>query len=149
MRQRNPITWRKSDYVQARAPRKRDEQMKHDEDMRKFAGSTFLKIEDFGDDPRDTEIIDIQNGKFDRPVAEFADGTKLSLNTTNCKTLCRDLGPLRSDWLRHPLQLYKGETTYDGKTQPSVLIRVINPVPKNKQTPPPTPTSPMDDEIPF
>lgn len=122
--------------------------MRPDEDMRKYAGSQYLKIEDLADGPLETEIIDIKDGKFDKPVAEFTDGSKLGLNTTNCRVLYRDLGPKRSDWLRHPIELYVGETEFEGKARTSILIRVIDPVPKSKQTPPPAP-EPINDEIPF
>ncbi len=123
--------------------------MRDDEDMRKYAGSAFLKLEDLADGPIESEIVDIGDGKYDRPVATLVDGRKVSLNATNCRTLCRDLGPKRSDWLRHPIELYAGETKFEGKATPSILIRVIDPVPASERKAAPLPPAAIDDEIPF
>ena len=44
-------------------------------------------------------ITEIEEGKYDKPVATFEDGSKLSLNGTNVGTLIRAFGKNDEDWI--------------------------------------------------
>src|SRR5512132_1351039 len=82
-------------------------------DMRKYASSTFIKVDDLEDGPEQKVIVEIAEGKDDKPVATFDDGTKLSLNGTNVNTLIRAYGPNEIDWLQKRIELYAGTLRYN------------------------------------
>ena len=68
-------------------------------DMRKFAGSRFITVDDLRDGPREEVIISVEPGNYDRPVATFESGDKRSLNVTNVNTLIKAYGPNDKDWI--------------------------------------------------
>jgi F0F1-type ATP synthase epsilon subunit len=51
-------------------------------DMREFAGSSFITVESLRDGPREETIVSVEPGKYDKPVATFESGKKLSLKTS-------------------------------------------------------------------
>ena len=56
-------------------------------DMSKYAGQSFIKIDDVRDGPIEEQIAAFGMGKFDRPVLTFESGDMMSLNQTNVRTL--------------------------------------------------------------
>jgi hypothetical protein len=97
-------------------------------------------------------IIDIAEGRFDKPNLEFNDGTLLSVNTTNARVLARKYGFESHDWIGKVVELKLGEIKYDGKPQESILIRPISPSVENKAPPAKTEPGPgddMSDDIPY
>jgi hypothetical protein len=56
-------------------------------------------------------------------VLVFDDGTKLALNRTNVKTLIGAFGRDSDAWLGRDVELYGGQTHYQGKAFDSVLVR--------------------------
>jgi hypothetical protein len=134
------------DALEASAPLKQEQDM----DMKTYAGSVFLKIDNLASGPRKETIAGIKIGSFDRPELTFESGDCLSLNATNSKTLLRCYGPNSDDWIGKTIELFIGETTFKGATQPSVLVRPISPaVPKTEQRALPPLGAEMNDEIPF
>jgi len=119
-------------------------------DMRKFAGSTFLKPVDAQSGPFTEKIDAVEIGQFDKPVITFDDGRKLSLNATNTRVLCRAYGSESTDWIGKEVELFFGQVEYQGRLQDSVLVRPISPV-IGKNAPPKLRKSggDMDDSIPF
>jgi hypothetical protein len=113
-------------------------------DMRKYAGSSFLKVEDVRDSTRRDEIVDVTMGDFEKPVLHLASGDKLSLNATNTKALNRAFGWDSSRWAGKTIELYIGQVEFKGQEQDSVLVRPILP-----PVPPGTGSADMSDEIPF
>jgi hypothetical protein len=61
-------------------------------DMRKYTGTAYLKVGDVRAGPIRAVISDVEIGKFDKPDAVFEDGSKLSINATNARELCRAYG---------------------------------------------------------
>jgi hypothetical protein len=96
-------------------------------DMRKYAGSSFLKVEDVRDSTRRDEIVDVTMGDFDKPVLHLASGDKLSLNATNTKALNRAFGWDSASWAGKTIELYIGQVEFKGQEQDSVLVRSISP----------------------
>jgi hypothetical protein len=119
-----------------------------DTDMSRYASSSFIKPEDLADGPERKVITEIGEGRFDKPVATFEDGTKLSLNGTNVSTLIRAFGKNAEDWISQPIELYAGTLRYNNNDNPTVLVRALNPIPAAARTPPKSPP-PFDDEITF
>jgi hypothetical protein len=122
-------------------------------DMRKFAGSKFITVDDLRDGPREETINAIGPGKYERPVATFESGDRFSLNITNTNTLIKAYGPNDQDWIGCVIELAIGDVKYNGGIQDGVVARPVSPpkpvasrtpVPK---TPPPKPD--LDDEMPF
>jgi hypothetical protein len=113
-------------------------------DMRKYAGSSFLKVEDVRDSTRQDQIVDVTIGDFDKPVLQLASGDKLSLNATNTKALNRAYGWDSAGWSGKTIELYIGQVEFKGQEQDSVLVRPISP-----PVPPGTGPGDMSDEIPF
>lgn len=120
-------------------------------DMRKFAGSTFLKPADVERGPFRATIVAVEVGQFDKPVVTFSDGTKLSLNATNTRALCRASGSEDTAWIGQEVELFLGQLEYQGRMQDSVLMRPVSPA-TEKNVPPKLrkrPGGDVDDEIPF
>jgi hypothetical protein len=127
----------------------------------KYAGSTYIKLDDVHDKPPLRERISFvkeETGKFgDRLVAFFESGRKLSLNATSVGILCRDIDQDTDHWTGRNLEVFAGEVdTKSGRTD-AVLVRVLD-----GETPPADPPKAppkkmsagragrdMDDEIPF
>ena len=125
-------------------------------DMSKYAGQSFIKIDDVRDGPIEEQIAAFGMGKFDRPVLTFESGDMMSLNQTNVRTLIRAYGKDGRSWIGHTIELFEGEVEFEGKPQESVLIKPISEPTEEQATtaakrdaaiiPPP---DKMDDEIPF
>jgi hypothetical protein len=111
-------------------------------DMRKYSGTAFLKPGDVKAGPLRVVIVAVTEGKFGRPDLEFSDGTKLSLNATNTRTLVTSYGGESSDWVNKEVELSPGEVEYDGQMQETVVVKPISP-PRRK------PGGEIKDEIPF
>ena len=120
-------------------------------DMSRYASSGFIKVEDLTDGPKQKVIIDIEEGRYDKPVATFEDASKLSLNGTNVGTLIRAFGINDQDWIGQRIELYTGTLRYNGNDNPAVLVRALNPLSAAARTPPkPQPLrDDLADEIPF
>jgi hypothetical protein len=95
-------------------------------DMRKYCGSTFYKVDDVRDGPRRERIAGVVDGKFDRPDLVFESGRKLGTGPTNNKTLVGAYGIESDDWIGHVIELYLGQTKYNGASQDAVLVRPIS-----------------------
>ena len=115
--------------------------------MRKYASSRFIKLEDLNDGPLQKTIKDVEEGKFDKPILIFDDGTRLSLNGTNVSTLIRAFGTDDSDvWIGQPIELYAGTVPFNGSHKPAVLVRALAaPTAAAQKKPQP----PFDDTIPY
>jgi hypothetical protein len=95
-------------------------------EMRKYASSRFIKLDDLEGEPQRKTITDIEEGKFDKPTLTFDDGTRLSLNGTNVSTLIRAFGTDDSDaWIGQPIELYAGTVRFNGNDKPAVLVRAL------------------------
>ena len=105
-------------------------------DMRKYASSGFIKVDDLANGPEKKQIIAIEEGKYDKPVVTFDDGSKFSLNGTNVNTLIRAYGSNDKDWLKKQIELYAGTIRYNGTDNPGVLVRAIDVLPIAERTPP-------------
>ena len=124
-------------------------------DITKYLGSAFLRVGDVKvNGPIRMVIESVTEGKFDKPDLTFDDGTRLSLNVTNTRTLARAYGTDGAGWIGKEIELYLGETEYEGKLQESILVKPISP-PIEKR-PPPKPKGESDkrgdlddDKIPF
>ena len=119
--------------------------------MIKYAGSTFIKVDDLASGTLRKTIADVEEGKFEKPVITFEDGLKLSLNKTNVRTLIRAFGQDSNDWISRLVDLHAG-TVSDNNGEPiaSVSVRPIKPHDSAIAMPRVQPTGgPTDDEIPF
>lgn len=117
-------------------------------DMKKYAGSRFLKFEDVKDAPRVETIAEAIEGRFEKANLIFESGDKFSLNKTNCRTLVRAFGENSCDWIGRKVELVAGEIEYQGAKKDSVLIRPVPP--QKNSTPITTKAEPgLDDQIPF
>ena len=123
-------------------------------DISKYLGSAFRNVADVKvNGPLRMVIVNVVEGKFDKPDLVFDDGTRLSLSVTNIRILARVYGTDGADWIGKEIELYVGETEYEGKPQESILVKPISP--PIKKRPPPKPKGEsdkrgdLDDEIPF
>ena len=118
--------------------------------MREYAGDFFLKVDDLsGSGPKKVTIDSVADGSFGKPVAKFTDGSLLSINATNAKTLIRAYGEESDDWVDQVVELYIGQTQFKGQPTDSILVRPVSPdLPISKRTPP-KPADDIDDSIPF
>jgi hypothetical protein len=124
-------------------------------DMRDYASSsTFIKVEHLRDGPRRERIVGVEIGQFDRPVAEFESGDKLTLNHTNCRTLIQAYGERSEDWIGKLIELQLGRLLYKGEDVDAIILQPIDPPtrdPNQPVLPKPKPSlgDQMNDEIPF
>ena len=92
-----------------------------------WIGGTFLKPEDIGTTPIVLTIVDVAEGKWQKPDLTFNNGSKLSLNKTNARTIARAWGYESDDWIDTQVELSVGLTTYNGEQQESILLKPITP----------------------
>ena len=124
-------------------------------DMTKHAGGIYLRAEDIREGgPKRVKIESVEDGQFGKPVLVLNDGTSLTLNQTNTRTLVRPYGPQSRDWIDREIELYLGPTTYEGRVQDSILVKPISPpIPSSERKPlkpvKPVPKPPIDDDTPF
>jgi hypothetical protein len=111
--------------------------------MRQFAGSGFIKTADVTEAPRRETIAAVSVGKYERPVVHFKSGDQLTLNTTNTRTLVLAYGDDSDRWVGHTIELYLGESKFEGETKPSVKVRLL------PDGPPAGSSENLDDDIPF
>jgi hypothetical protein len=96
-------------------------------DMRKYGGEYYLTVPDVRDGPLPEKIVDVRDGKYDKPDLIFETGDALSLNATNRRVLMRAYGPTSDTWIDKNIECYLGEVEFQGKQQESVLTRPISP----------------------
>jgi hypothetical protein len=95
-------------------------------DMRKYSGSSFLKVDDVRDGPRQMRIAAVSVGKYDKPDLEFETGDKLSVNSTNNRMLVRAYGPDSDGWIGHVVELRLGQGEFQDKPVDVVEVRPIS-----------------------
>jgi hypothetical protein len=123
-------------------------------DMRKYSGGAFLKVGDVKvNGPLRVVIVDVTEGKFDKPDLEFDDYTKLSVNATNNRILMAAYGWESKGWLNKEIELGLGQVPFEGELKDSILVKPISPPIKKKPPPPESEgesnkRGDMDDEIP-
>jgi hypothetical protein len=119
-------------------------------DMRKYASENYITVADVRDGPLQMKIVDVREGKFDKPDLVFETGDILSLNATNRKTLIRAYGFTSDAWISKKIELILGEIPFDKKPQEAVIVRPISPAftPAEK-TAIAAAGSDMNDDIPF
>ena len=119
-------------------------------DMGKYLGNTFLKVEDIkASGPVRLKIADVAEGRFNKPDLHFDDGTILSLNATNGRTLTRAYGAESDDWVGKQVELSLGEIQYQGKPQEAVLVKPVSPPIENKAPAKASPKRDFNDDVPF
>jgi hypothetical protein len=121
-------------------------------DMSRYASRKFIKPEDLANGPQHKVIVTIEEGRYDKPVVTFEDGTKVSLNGTNVSTLIDAFGSAEhEDWIGERIELYAGTLRYNGSDNAAVLVKVLNPRPAAERVKlkPQPPRDDPDDEIPF
>ncbi len=107
-------------------------------DMRKYSGTTFLKVDDVRGGPRQLQIAAINEGQYDKPDVVFETGETLSLNATNTRTLVRAYGP-SDGWIGKKIALTFGQIKYQGSLKDAVIVEPVSPQGQVE----------MDDAIPF
>src|SRR5262249_2620923 len=96
-------------------------------DMREFAGTSYINLDDVANGPIQEKIVDIQKGDYGKPDLYFESGARFSLNVTNDRALMRAFGYERKDWIGKKVELYIGEVQFKGEMQKSVLARPVTP----------------------
>ncbi len=77
-------------------------------DMKQYAGTRFLKVDDFRDKPpRQFKIAEVA-GKSDRANLIFEDGKRASLNQTNTNALIDECGEDSDAWIGQVVELSFG-----------------------------------------
>ena len=83
-------------------------------DMRKYA-SSFIRFEDVRDGNLQKTVSRNEEGDYERPVLTFTDGDQLTLNKTNVRALRKAYGDNGRDWIGKVIELYAGQTDYNGQ----------------------------------
>jgi hypothetical protein len=125
-------------------------------DVSEYLSTAFLKVGDLASGSRRVVVANVVDGKYGKPDAHFQDGTCLSLNITNLRTLTSAYGTETEPWIGKEIELYVGPVKYNGAEQDSVLVRPISPPIPFDERPAPKPkpagavaVTSIDDEIPF
>jgi hypothetical protein len=112
--------------------------------MRKYAASRFLKLDDVIDQPRHETIVEVTDGKWDKPVLKFESGAQFSLNKVNTGDMIEAYGDESDGWVGVTIELFAGKVKYGGESTDSVRIRPVTP-----PTPKPSGRAELDDEVPY
>jgi hypothetical protein len=120
-------------------------------DRSKYAGSVFIRFDDLADGPQQKLIVNVEEGQYGRLVLTFDDGTCLSLNKTNVRTLIRAYGKDDQNWIGQRVELSQGTvSTKDGERDSVLLTPLSIPAMANSKIKPQRPHGDdLDDEIPF
>ena len=94
-------------------------------DFSKYASKRFYKLHDVEDQPRRETIVDVSEGQYGKPVLTFKSGRRFSLNTTNIDIMRAAFGDESDNVIDAQIELYAGETKFNGDPRATVLIRVI------------------------
>jgi hypothetical protein len=94
-------------------------------DHQKYLGKFFLKLADVQEGPLVRTIVNVEDGSYDKCEITFDSGDRLSLNTTNFRTLFAAFGKPEF-WPGKRIELFEGELPYQGKTQPGIRVRPID-----------------------
>jgi len=122
--------------------------------MTKYAGASFIGLDDVQGGPIRGTIAAVEHGSFDKPVITLASGAKCSLNKTSVGTLIEEWGEESDDWIGEKVEFYAGTIPFQGVDKDAVLARALPREPGEKKRIPPKPrkTGPvgnMDDEVRF
>jgi hypothetical protein len=122
--------------------------------MTKYAGASFIGVDDVQDGPIRGTIAAVEHGSFDKPVLTFSNGMKFSLNKTNVGTLIEAWGDESDDYLGEKLEMYLGTIRFKNEDQPAVLVRPLVRAAGEKKVKPLKPpksgsSSDIDDVIPY
>jgi hypothetical protein len=128
-------------------------------DVTKYASARFIKLEDVQDQPRRETIVEVTEGQYGKLVLKFKSGRRFSLNGTNVSIMIAAFGDESDHWGGVEIELYAGETKYNGDARATVLIR---PPPRRDGQPksavvdfrgskrqPKSATAEFNDEIPY
>jgi hypothetical protein len=96
-------------------------------DLRKYAGSSFVGLDDVRGGPIREEVVDAVDGEFEKLNLIFESGRRFSVNKTNTTTLIRLFGRNSENVIGQTIEFYLGEVTVNSKPQDSVLIRAVAP----------------------
>jgi hypothetical protein len=96
-------------------------------DMSEFAGSRFLKVQDVKGGPLRAKIVRVDLGKYNKPNIHLDDGSILSANATNVRTLCRAYGADSDRWIAKEIELTLGTIEYQGEDQEAIVVKPISP----------------------
>ena len=97
-------------------------------DMRKYSRrSTYIKVDDVRNQPRDETIVFVKEGKFSKPDITFESGKVFSINASNTETLIDAYGADSDLWIGKQIKLYLGAIRYQGEDNEAVLIKPVTP----------------------
>ena len=120
-------------------------------DRSKYAGAMFIRFNDLADGTQQKVIVNVEDGQYDRLVVTFDDGTCLSLNKTNVRTLIRAYGKDDQNWIGQRVELSQDTVnTKDGARDIVLLTPLGTPAMDKLKIKPQRPRSDdLDDEVPF
>jgi hypothetical protein len=97
-------------------------------DLRKYMGKVFLKVDHIkATGPIRKRITGISEGQYGKPDLAFDDGSLLSCNPTNCRTLARAYGFEGGNLIGKEVELTIGKIEYQGELQEAILVKPISP----------------------
>jgi hypothetical protein len=123
-------------------------------DMSEFAGRNFLRVADLHQQGsfKATVVAVERDKKFGKANIFLSEGSILSLNVTNARTLIRSFGAESDDWIGKEIELYIGLVEYEGEEKETILVRVVSAEIENKKAVTPQKkkvVKDMDDELPY
>jgi hypothetical protein len=93
------------------------------DDLRKYSGERYLKVEDVGDlHPKKTIAGVRENKKFEKLELIFKTGEVLSINATNTNTLLDHYGTNSDNLVDKEVELYVGPIKYNGTDHDVILV---------------------------
>jgi len=78
-------------------------------DMSKFGGRYLKAANVKQDGPFKATIVEVEEGKYDRPDLTLDDGSILSANNTSCQRMIHHWGVESDDWLDKEIEIYVDE----------------------------------------
>ena len=95
--------------------------------LSKYIGKSFIKLADVADGPVERTIVAIEDGNYVKADLVLNSGERLSLNTTNMRTLFKAFGGEPADWPGKRIEIFEGMLPYKGGQQLGLRVRAINP----------------------
>lgn len=104
-------------------PNERTDKMNIDEYV---TDGGFIKADTVANGPIRDTIADCKPGRYG-PDLHLQGGGILGLNQTNLRALRSAWGPESDNWVGKEVELYLGQTKWQGEVRDSVMVRTISP----------------------
>ena len=95
-------------------------------DMTRFGHPHYVTIADVRGSPIQAAILEVREGKYEKPDLLLSNGDAFSLNQGSRRALIRAYGPRSETWIGKVIELALGSVPFQGKPLESVIVHPVS-----------------------